>query len=509
MYLKHGLVALLALGPVSAAWAVPATDEGAARLKGVFQTYFGGTEGVVTVTPKGETYDLVIDAKPLLAQIPDKTMKVEVGALTYHLTDNGDGTWSVSENQVMSWSVNVPGVMEQTASTKIELTGIWDEALPGFREQKAVMTGYTVNTTQYQPAPVPVSADGTPAPETGAAEPGAAEPVLFSRDTQSTDKFELTLTGKAGTAGGVDYDMAYRAEGSYQTAEYTDLNGFGPMKFDATIPGYDGAARISGLRSQGVLGLLGWFVAHPSQELIAGSQDGLRDKLSAAMPLWEDATMDMSLRDMKIGSPFGEFGIGSAIAQIDMSGVEAEGKFREMVTLGGLKVPAGLAPQWAQPILPTEISFDFSVSGFNLAAPAKLIIEGFDLKAELPLEKVSAEQLQSAFFGGKPVLLGLAPSAIKGEGYEIGYQGEASIDPNLPPAMKAKVTATGLDKIQAALQAAPPEQAQQPLMMLQMAQMMGKPGPNGELVWDIDATDPSGAVSVNGTVMGGAPAPQQ
>ena len=31
MYLKHGLVALLALGPVSAAWAVPATDEEAIR----------------------------------------------------------------------------------------------------------------------------------------------------------------------------------------------------------------------------------------------------------------------------------------------------------------------------------------------------------------------------------------------------------------------------------------------------------------------------------------------
>ena len=51
MYLKHGLVALLALGPVSAAWAVPATDDGAARLKGIFQTYRGGVEGVVSVTP--------------------------------------------------------------------------------------------------------------------------------------------------------------------------------------------------------------------------------------------------------------------------------------------------------------------------------------------------------------------------------------------------------------------------------------------------------------------------
>lgn len=39
IHFRQGLVALLALGPVSAAWAVPATDEGAARLTGVLQTY--------------------------------------------------------------------------------------------------------------------------------------------------------------------------------------------------------------------------------------------------------------------------------------------------------------------------------------------------------------------------------------------------------------------------------------------------------------------------------------
>jgi hypothetical protein len=80
---------------------------------------FGGVEGVVTVTPKGETYDLVIDPAPLLAQIPgDSGLKVEIGALTYHLTDNGDGSWGVTENQTMSWSFVIPGVMEQTGSAQ-------------------------------------------------------------------------------------------------------------------------------------------------------------------------------------------------------------------------------------------------------------------------------------------------------------------------------------------------------------------------------------------------------
>ena len=116
MYLKQGLVALLALGPVSAAWAVPATEEGATRLKGVFQAYLGGDEGVVTVTPMGETYDLVIDPAPLLAQIPSESeLKIEIGSLTYHLTDNGDGSWGVTENQTMNWGFAIPGAAEPIA----------------------------------------------------------------------------------------------------------------------------------------------------------------------------------------------------------------------------------------------------------------------------------------------------------------------------------------------------------------------------------------------------------
>ncbi|HRM76473.1 MAG TPA: LuxR C-terminal-related transcriptional regulator, partial [Paracoccus sp. (in: a-proteobacteria)] len=81
--------------------------------------------------------------------------------------------------------------------------------------------------------------------------------------------------------------------------------------------------------------------------------------------------------------------------------------------------------------------------------------------------------------------------------------------PDAPPNGSAKITASGLDKIEAALNTAPPEQGQQPLMMLQMAKMLGKAGASGEMVWEIDATDPNGAILVNGQQVAGGTPPQQ
>ena len=210
---------------------------------------------------------------------------------------------------------------------------------------------------------------------------------------------------------------------------------------------------------------------------------------------------------MKVVSPFGDFAASTIAVEFDLAGIEADGMFREKISVTGLTVPPAIVPAWAQPVLPNEVSFDFTASDFDLAAPVKMFIEGFDLTAPDPLGKLADGQMQAAFFGKGPIGLALAPSHIKGEGYEIGYEGDMQVTAGLPPTGKAKVTASGLDKIEAALSAAPPEEAQQPLMMLQMAKMLAKPGSNGESVWEIDASQP-GAVSINGQSMGG-PAPQQ
>ncbi|WP_449044648.1 hypothetical protein [Paracoccus versutus] len=496
MFARQGLVALLAICPVSAAWAVPATEEGAARLSGVFQTYFGGTEGVVAVTPQGESYELRIDPAPLLAQVPAEQAQVSVSALTYRLTDNGDGSWGVSEDQVLSWSVVVPRLFEQKGTTRVESTGIWDEGLMSFREQTAVMTDYVIESVQYAPPPPP-GAEAAP-------EQPPAEPEVVSRDHQRTARMEVSLTGAPGKAGGVDQAMSFTAEGLEQSQEILMGPGGQPMTFQITAPGYEGSGQITGARTEGMLSLLAWFVAHPSEELIKGSQDGLRDKLAAAMPLWDDLSMDAVLHDLKIGSPLGEFGLASTKVTVGLSGATADGRLHERVALSGVTVPEGVLPPWVEPILPQEVTLDFTASGFDLAAPAKMLIEGFDLAAEEPFARLVPEQLQAALLPGGTADLKLAPSQIKGDGYQIDYRADIAAGPGAAPTGAALISATGLDKVEAALAAAPPEEAAQPLMMLRMARAMAKPGASGENVWDIQMPEGGGPFTVNGQPMGPA-----
>ncbi len=502
IHFRQGLVALLALGPVSAAWAVPATDEGAARLTGVLQTYLGATEGVVSVTPQGDSYQLKIDPAPLLAQVPDAQAQITVSPLTYALTDNGDGSWGVSEDQVLSWSVVVPKMFEQKGTAKVQSTGTWDAALKGFREQKAVMTDYVIDSVQYAP-PEAVGPDGMPV----APAPDAA-PQVVSRDHQTTARMEVEMTGTAGKAGGVDQAMTFTATDLKQSQELMSGPGGAPMLIEVSAPGYDGKGLMAGARSDGMLSLLAWFVAHPSEAQIKQSQDGLRDRLAAAMPLWDDLSLEMAIRDMTIGSPIGEFGLASATLGLGLSGAVPDGRLAEKLVLSALTVPEGVLPPWVAPILPQEVSLDFAASDFDLAAPAKLLIESFDLNAEEPLARLSPEQMQQAFLPDGKAVLKLAPSQIKGDGYRIDYRADVAVGPGAAPVGAALISASGLDTLESALAAAPQDEAAQPLMMLRMARAMSKPGEGGDAVWDIQMPE-GGQISVNGQPMGPPPAPQQ
>jgi hypothetical protein len=84
------------------------------------------------------------------------------------------------------------------------------------------MTGYTANSIQYlEPLP-PV--DGT-VPET------PAEPAVLSRDSQTTDRVEMVLTGKAAAAGGVDHGSPISVEGHSSVMEYAGSARHGPDEF--------------------------------------------------------------------------------------------------------------------------------------------------------------------------------------------------------------------------------------------------------------------------------------
>lgn len=499
MYLKHGLVALLTFGPVSAVSAAPATEEGAEKLQAAFQTYLGTIEGMVSVTPKGENYELVVDAAPGLALLPtDDKLSVTLTPLIYQLTDNGDGSWGVSSDQVVNWSVNIPEQYEQTGSARLVSTGTWMEALAAFSENNSVATDYVIDTVEYGRRYVPPASNDPDAES-------SFEVRVASRSHQTYDKAESVLTGGTGTRDALDYTMTFSATGLTSTMDYSSMYSDEAFHVEVTSPGYEGKANVTGLRNDGMMALLAWFVAHPSEEQIVGSQNDLRDKISASLPLWDDVSGDMVMHDLKIAAPMFAVEIAEIKGAIKMAGVATEGLFQETVSLSGLSVSSEEMPAWITPLIPQEMSFDFMMSDFNLAAPAKMIIESFDLAADDPMAALDGQKLQAAFLGNDTFALTFAPGYIKGDGYQLDFKGDMAISFEDTPTGTGEVSATGLDKIEAALQAAPPEETAEALMGLRMARAMAKPGDNDAAVWAIEMTADKG-LSVNGQALGGAPA---
>lgn len=481
MYLRSSLctVSFLALG--TAAFAAPATPEGAARLTSSFQTYFTTTPGVVTVTPQGETYALKLDFAPLAAQIPADKAKVEVSALTYELTDNGDGTWGVTEDQSLNATIDIPGV-SRTSYTFGKLTseGVWDEKLGAFSSQKAEVTDMATDQVSYGP-------DGKE----------------VSRSSDRTASIKTEVTGKPGADGGVDALIKYEMTGGTTALQMTVDPNQPPMQFTAAYESAHSEGTVTGLETHELYALLGWGVAHPSEAAVTGAQEELRGLLGAALPLFNALDADFTVSKLVVDTPVGTFGADQAVGVVGMNGITEDGRFREAVTLKGLSVPSGLIPPWATGLVPEEIGLDFTVTGYDLVHPAQTLLGAFDLTKPEPVPPELQGQLVGELLPKGSVDITLAPGSATSPVYSLTYEGQMTAGPGTMPTGTARITAKGLDKVQEQLASAPPEISGQVLMPLAMATGLAKKE-GDTLVWEIDASQP-GSLKINGNdLMGGA-----
>ena len=147
MSFQSRLALIAALWTVAAGQAIaaPATAEGATHLTEVLQRYLGTTEGVVTVTPEGESYAVTLDAAPLLALFPTEGGTISMSAQHLTLTDEGGGRWAVAQDEPMSFSIEVPKAMTVAMQFgSMSMDGIFDESLSGFKSWTADMTDMTM-----------------------------------------------------------------------------------------------------------------------------------------------------------------------------------------------------------------------------------------------------------------------------------------------------------------------------------------------------------------------------
>ena len=149
---KSHALAFIPFLMASAALAEPATENGAKHLTQVFQTYLGATKGVVSVVANGAVYDLTLDVAPLMALAKDSGTSGSVTPLKMVLTDNGNGTWGVTQDQAVSVALTLPDgsdMKEDFASIKSE--GTFDEALMTFSSLKGEFSGIKMTSTSKTP----------------------------------------------------------------------------------------------------------------------------------------------------------------------------------------------------------------------------------------------------------------------------------------------------------------------------------------------------------------------
>ena len=137
-----------------------------------------------------------------------------------------------------------------------------------------------------------------------------------------------------------------------------------------------------------------------------------------------------------------------------------------------------------------------SVAGFDLAAPAALILDKLDLTKSEPLPKDLDAPLMQALMPKGSVTITLGPSQVLAGLYGLTAAGSMTAGPVAMPAGEALVKLKGMDETMAALQAAPPD-IQQMSAALLLVKGLGKAEADGSLSWQIVGTE-AGALTVNG-----------
>ena len=452
-----------------------ATPEEAMRLVALFQTYLGAEPGVVSVEPVDDAYTVTLDFAPFIAKASPDTFSGTVTPYVMTITDNGDGTWATVTDQAFEANFSAAGISDFSYKMgSLKGTGVFDEALSAFTSSRSDFTDISISQSVTVPD-APPSASST---------------------TAASGFYESTAV--ADGAGGVNSTITYALADYAQTMAIPGAPGAPANDVNIQAESYGGEGTVSGFDPAAFYKLIAWFVAHPSPEAITADQAGLKALLTEGMPFFQNLNTTGGMENATITTPVGVFNVASVGIDVEANGLVEDGLVREGITLSGLTIPEGLAPDWATGLVPTDVGFDVTVSGFDAASPAAAVIAAFDLAKPEPIDPAMQGALLTSLMPNGTVDVTLAPGAVSSDMYSLTYEGAMTAGPGGMPVGTATVTMTGMDAVMTALQAAPPEVGGQMVPVLGMAKGMAAPGESGALVWAIDATTP-GTLLVNGT----------
>ena len=458
----------------SAAWA-QATPQGAADLTALFQTYMGKTPGVVNVVADGEEYEITLDASPLIAMIPAEAgASMTATPISMRVSDNGDGTWAVTQDQPLSFKMSAAGMIDMQISIgSVSCEGTYDTAIKAFSENDCTMTDLMVDQTVH--------------------DPNIGEQVT----KQTVDELTLASTSVAGANGGSDGTVSYTASGVAQTMQVPSGPGAPPMTIEVTLEDYTVDGTTTGVRNDAFLSAVAWAVANPSQALMTANKGEMKTILQGGLPLFDRIDVTGTATGLNVGTPMGPVGIKSMGFDVSLKGAVADGLFREAIRLEGVTPPPGVLPPFIEPLIPERFSIDVAVESFDAGAAAGLLLGLFDLPPGTEPGPEFQGQMMQALMPDGTVDIVIAPGQVANAIYTLNYEGRMQAGPGGMPTGTARITATGYDAAMKVLDGAPDGMKQGVVPAMGMARGLAKVQPDGSLLWEIDATVP-GTLKVNG-----------
>lgn len=451
-----------------------AGDEEAARLKKLFSSYLTDTKGVVDVKADGDGYVVRLDFNPLAAQSGGT---VKITPVEFKMASQSDGKWQVVQDQALTLTMDLKeqGAVDEKIGS-IKISGIFDEKLNYFSK----LTGEATDISLVQKMNDPNS--------------GAVDISATVKSVQ------IDQTGTPSANGGVDVVSKYTIGNLVENINTAGKpeSGMPPMNLVINAAGGNYDLDAKGFKSKPFLDGLAFFIAHQTKELVSKDQATLKTTLKDAVPVWENMLVNAKLNTVTVASQYGQFGVDTVEVVGDVNGITKDGKLREKIAFNGFNVPAALVPPWATKLVPKNVSFDFTISGFDLASPAQMILDQLDLSKEPPLPEGFEQVLMPAFMPKGTVDVTLNPTSIDNETYSVKIEGSLAAGPAALPTGKAKISAKGVDEIMKIIQEAPPEAGlQQGAALVVVAKGMAKAEADGSLTWNIEAS-PDGKVLVNG-----------
>ncbi|MEZ5911782.1 MAG: hypothetical protein R3D84_05745 [Paracoccaceae bacterium] len=273
-----------------------------------------------------------------------------------------------------------------------------------------------------------------------------------------------------------------------------------PLEFTLGAETYSVTQSGTALRTAELLNLWAWFVAHPSQAEIKGDFEAMKNAIAAALPLWDKIAMTGELQKVTVDTTFGSGAAESLEIELELSGLVAEGLFREKIAVTGLALPAEVFPPWVPPLLPADVSIDVAVDGFDLAAPARILLD--ELTPDSKPDPSQEERLLKALLPDGAVRITLAPGGAERSDHAVNWEGTMTAGPGLLPVGSGVLVVRGMDAILTALNAAPADVSQGAVPALLMARGLAKPEDGDRLVWQFES-DGQGKVTVNGLDLSG------